>query len=214
MRRDDIRELRRANNAAHRTGSMAPVRVADSVGRGSAETYRLIRGLVKEPSGVTAGATFTIDNIEPLAGGLDPSGGTASFELEVDEAKQNYSDNAEVIAIYDPAAANSWVDITDVEGSGNELFDFLLEYGQTLTAGSWDDVTRVWTDGSGTVTLLTDNEDGTYDEAGSQAVKWRANVELTPPTGKAYRGHGVIVNGVYKVEAVYSCEGVTWTSGE
>lgn len=133
--RDNIREARRAIGVARRSGSMSPLRVGDSVGTGSAETYRLIRGLVKEPSGVTAGATLTIDNIEPLAGGLDPSGGTASFELEVDEAKQNYSDNAEVIAIYDPAAANSWVDITDVEGGSGVVY---VKFGADTGTGSSD----------------------------------------------------------------------------
>lgn len=106
-----------------------------------------------------------------------------------------------------------YAETEEASGGSVTLFDCLIEYGQSLSAGSWDDGAREWTDGSGTVTLLTDNGDGTYDEAGTQAVKWRPNVAISPPSGKAYRGHGIVVSGVYKLEAVYSCEGVTWTSG-
>ena len=184
---------------------------ATDVGAGG---NRRIIAKVNEGSGVTNGqSSFTVDNVRPICDGNNPVASTAdAVNLTLNDAKQAYADNAVVYGEWDNDNAE-WIDVTDVEGE-SELFDCLIEYGQSLTAGAWNDGTRKWTDGSGTVTLLTDNEDGTYDEAGTQSVKWRPNVAVSPPTGKAYRGHGVIVGGVYKLEAVYTCEGVTWTSGE
>lgn len=65
------------------------------------ETYRLVRGLVK--GAVTADdATFVVDNVTPLAGGLDPVSGNPATELEIFNSQlESFRDNAPITAIYD-----------------------------------------------------------------------------------------------------------------
>lgn len=67
------------------------------------ETYRAIRGLVKGV--VTADdATFVIDNVIPLAGGLDPVSGNAATEITLQNVqKEEFADNCPITAIYDGA---------------------------------------------------------------------------------------------------------------
>lgn len=67
------------------------------------ETYRAIRGLVKGV--VTADdATFPIDNVIPLAGGLDPVSGNAATEITLQNIqKEAFADNCPITAIYDGA---------------------------------------------------------------------------------------------------------------
>lgn len=168
----------------------------------------LTRGAVAEGA-----SSFSVDNVTALAGGALPVGSTADdVTLQVYGAVKDYVEDEKGYAIWNEAAAQ-WQDFTP-PGSPVVTFDFLVAYGQSLTAGAWNDGTRKWTDGAGTVTLLTDNGDGTYDEAGTQAVKWAPNFSVSPASGKAYRGWGIIKDGVYKAKGVYTCEGVDWTSGE
>jgi hypothetical protein len=71
------------------------------------EMYRLIRGLVK--GDVTADdTTFVIDNVIPLAGGLDPVTGNAATEITVQQSPHDrftvaLEDNSPITAIYDGA---------------------------------------------------------------------------------------------------------------
>lgn len=70
------------------------------------ETFRLIRGLVK--GDVTADdATFVIDNVIPLANGIDPVSGNPVTEVTVQNinlpsgSKEAFEDNTPITAIYD-----------------------------------------------------------------------------------------------------------------
>jgi len=71
------------------------------------DTFRLIRGLAK--GDVTADDnTFVIDNVIPLAGGLDPVSGNAATEITVNQnltahCKEAFEDNTPITAVWDGA---------------------------------------------------------------------------------------------------------------
>lgn len=68
------------------------------------ETYRAIRGIAVGDISPGA-ATFTIDNVIALAGGLDPSGGNPATPITVQNVQgEAFADNEPITAIYDGAA--------------------------------------------------------------------------------------------------------------
>lgn len=75
------------------------------LGGGGTEQYRLIRG---QSVGEQSSATILIDNIQVLAGGLDPSGGDTTVAVRVANIfTQYYADNEWVYAVYSPGASDA-----------------------------------------------------------------------------------------------------------
>lgn len=114
MLRDDIRELRRVADQALRMGEECWPVLPDGSGAGDSETFRRIIAKVNQPSGVTSGdATFTVDNVRPICGGVNPAASTADgVNITVNDAKGSYSDNAEIYAEWDNDNSE-WIDVTD-----------------------------------------------------------------------------------------------------
>lgn len=87
-----------------------------------AENFRLIRG---ESVGNQSGGTILIDNVDVLAGGLDPSGGDPGVQVTVQNIfGQSFTDNEAVQAIYNEDLGGT--DLTDWEAiktsSGTETY--------------------------------------------------------------------------------------------
>lgn len=147
MLRDDVRELRRVVDQALRNGEECWPVLPDGVGSGDSETFRLIEGTVNEASGVTAGATFNIDNVRPLAGGVNPAASTADgVNVEIELATGNYTDNQTPIrAIRDDDNAR-WIDVTDQSGDSTpQTYNVKLQAALTKAATS---VSVKWLDAS------------------------------------------------------------------
>lgn len=110
MRRDDLNEARRGIGDALRSSESTPLRVPKVAGGGAPEKFRFI--IAQAKGAVAAGAaTFTVDTVTAIAGGLSPTSDPAD-ELTVDLALADYPDDAWVMACYDPSSPNSWFDVT------------------------------------------------------------------------------------------------------
>lgn len=206
MLRDDVRELRRVADQALRAGEDCWPVLPDGVGSGDSETFRLIEGTVNEASGVTAGATFNIDNVRPLAGGVNPAASTADgVNIEIELAAGNYTDNQTPIRAIRDDDNSRWIDVTDQNEAGTpQTYNVKLQAALTKAATSvsvkWLDASLVEvgsaftaydphaqfssgygiTDALGRVALVTDADTG--------AERW----ELTHVEGLALFAKGTI----------------------